>query len=83
VGAEPDDPVIIDIRRAREVIATCPACQLERRLPEGWQDLMRQGMDPADADAWDGQLRCLNTPECCQDGGTVMVTRLVIDGEPA
>jgi hypothetical protein len=77
----PGDPDIIDIRRDREIIASCPACQMERRLPEGWQDLLRQGMDPADAAAWDGQLRCLNTPACDVDGGTVMTTRLVTGGQ--
>jgi hypothetical protein len=70
------EPVVIDIRRDREIVAVCPACGMERRLPEDWQDLLRQGMSPADAAAWDGQLRCLNTADCNQDGGTVMVTRL-------
>lgn len=73
------DEQIIDITRAREIIATCPCCGLVRRLPEGWQDMMRAAMGQEDACAWDGLLRCLNTEQCRDaDGGAVMVTRLVV-----
>ncbi len=49
----------IDIRRAREIVATCPSCGMERRLPEEWQEILRASIeDPREAREWDGQLRC-------------------------
>jgi len=41
------------------LVATCPQCKMERSLPEGWEDMLREQAGPA----WDGVLRCLNTSE--------------------
>jgi len=45
---------------ARELLARCPQCGMERSLPENWQDILRESMPPAEAAAWDGVLRCRN-----------------------
>lgn len=45
---------IIDIRRANEVVLTCPQCGTVRHMPPGWED-----MTP-DLPNWDGKLRCQN-----------------------
>ena len=52
------DDAPIDIRRAdgTEVVLRCPVCMRERRMPVGWEEIMRQSA-PAD---WDGILRCQN-----------------------
>lgn len=52
--------MIIDVTRQHEFVATCPVCFMERRLPEGWQDILRASMSPPEALTWDGKMRCLN-----------------------
>lgn len=51
---------LIDITRPEEIVATCPECGMERRLPLNWQEIMRAAMPKLDAQNWDGKLRCLN-----------------------
>ena len=55
---------VIDIHRYREIQAVCPvrSCRRVLGLPLDWQTLMRQGMNPLEAQAWDGVLRCKGYP---------------------
>jgi len=49
--------VIIDVP-PNPYLATCPECGMERPLPEGWQDILRESVPPDEP--WDGNLRCQN-----------------------
>lgn len=57
---EPEEPVIIDIRRPGDVMLMCGTCGMTRVLPENWRVLMRESMPVAERNDWDEELRCVN-----------------------